>query len=95
MGTSATATIQPQFRMIDALKIRCADTDGSQEATLLLTSPWPESLYAFAPMWATLAKHARLLATTPSSASRTSSRQTSVPRPRCSRRLPNPTRSRA
>jgi pimeloyl-ACP methyl ester carboxylesterase len=62
MSPSATATIQPQFRMIDALKIRYADTDGSQEATLLLTSPWPESLYAFAPMWATLAKHARLLA---------------------------------
>jgi pimeloyl-ACP methyl ester carboxylesterase len=29
---------------------------------ILLTSPWPESLYAFAPMWATLAEHARLFA---------------------------------
>ena len=29
---------------------------------MLLTSPWPESLYAFAPMWATLAEHARLFA---------------------------------
>src|SRR5262245_42202982 len=29
---------------------------------MLLTSPWPESIYAFAPMWATLAKHARLFA---------------------------------
>jgi pimeloyl-ACP methyl ester carboxylesterase len=29
---------------------------------LLLTSPWPESVYAFAPMWATLAEHARLFA---------------------------------
>jgi pimeloyl-ACP methyl ester carboxylesterase len=28
----------------------------------LLTSPWPESLYAFAPMWATLAERARLFA---------------------------------
>ena len=26
------------------------------------TSPWPESVYAFAPMWATLAEHARLFA---------------------------------
>ena len=30
--------------------------------TLLLTSPWPESVYAFAPMWATLSEHARLFA---------------------------------
>ena len=29
---------------------------------MLLTSPWPESVYAFAPMWATLAEHARLFA---------------------------------
>ena len=62
MSRSVTASIKPHFRMIDGLKIRYADTDGSHEATLLLTSPWPEGLYAFAPMWATLAKHARLLA---------------------------------
>jgi pimeloyl-ACP methyl ester carboxylesterase len=29
---------------------------------MLLTSPWPESLYAFAPIWAALAEHARLFA---------------------------------
>jgi pimeloyl-ACP methyl ester carboxylesterase len=29
---------------------------------VLLTSPWPESVYAFAPMWATLAGRARLFA---------------------------------
>jgi pimeloyl-ACP methyl ester carboxylesterase len=29
---------------------------------VVLTSPWPESLYAFAPMWSSLAKHARLFA---------------------------------
>ena len=28
----------------------------------MLTSPWPESLYAFAPMWASLCEHARLFA---------------------------------
>ena len=27
-----------------------------------VTSPWPESVYAFAPMWATLAEHARVFA---------------------------------
>src|SRR5262245_37788238 len=56
------AAIKPQIRLIDGLNIRCADTGGSQEATLLLTSPWPESLYAFTPMWATLAEHARVFA---------------------------------
>ncbi len=28
----------------------------------MLTSPWPESVYAFAPMWASLSGHARLFA---------------------------------
>jgi pimeloyl-ACP methyl ester carboxylesterase len=44
------------------VKIRYADSGGSREPVVLLTSPWPESLYAFAAMWATLAEHARLFA---------------------------------
>jgi len=62
MSSSVTASIEPRFRTIDGLNIRYADTGGSHDATILLTSPWPESLYAFAPMWATLAEHARLVA---------------------------------
>ena len=62
LNTSLTASIQPQFQTIDGLKIRYADTGGPHDSTLLLTSPWPESLYAFAPIWATLAQHARLFA---------------------------------
>lgn len=62
MSTSQTASIKPQFRMIDGMKIRYADSGDSRKSTLLLTSPWPESVYAFAPMWATLAEHARLFA---------------------------------
>jgi pimeloyl-ACP methyl ester carboxylesterase len=54
--------IEPEFRTVDGLRIRFADSGGSQEPTVLLTSPWPESVYAFAPMWATLAEHARLFA---------------------------------
>jgi pimeloyl-ACP methyl ester carboxylesterase len=42
--------------------MRYADSGGSQPTTVLLTSPWPESLYAFSPMWATMAEHARLFA---------------------------------
>ncbi len=58
----ATTAIQPQFRTVDGLRIRYAETEGPAEQTILLTSPWPESVYAFAPMWATLAERARLFA---------------------------------
>src|SRR5215831_17032104 len=59
---TTTTTPQVRFRTVDGVRIRYADSGGSKEPTLLLTSPWPESLYAFAPMWATLADHARLFA---------------------------------
>jgi pimeloyl-ACP methyl ester carboxylesterase len=60
---SSTASITPQFRRIDGVKIRYADSGGGSEGpTVVLTSPWPESLYAFAPIWASLAEHARLFA---------------------------------
>jgi pimeloyl-ACP methyl ester carboxylesterase len=62
MKTSLSASITPQFRSIDGVKVRYADSGSSQEQVVLLTSPWPESLYAFTPMWATLAEHARLFA---------------------------------
>jgi pimeloyl-ACP methyl ester carboxylesterase len=62
MTASISAAIQTRVREVDGVRIRYADTGGSHDATLLLTSPWPESLFAFAPMWATLAEHARLFA---------------------------------
>jgi pimeloyl-ACP methyl ester carboxylesterase len=62
MSTSLTASIEPRFRTIDGVKIRFVDTGGSRDPVVLLTSPWPESVYAFAPMWAMLAEHARLFA---------------------------------
>jgi pimeloyl-ACP methyl ester carboxylesterase len=61
-ATTLDRAFTPQFRTIDGLKIRYADSGGAQGPTVLLTSPWPESLYAFAPMWATLAGYARLFA---------------------------------
>jgi pimeloyl-ACP methyl ester carboxylesterase len=60
MATALTPHVD--FRTIDGVRIRYADGGGSQEPTVLLTSPWPESVYAFAPMWDTLAPHARLFA---------------------------------
>ena len=62
MSTSPTTSIRPQFRTFGGLRTRYADTGASQEPTLLLTSPWPESLYAFRRVWDTLAAHARLFA---------------------------------
>jgi pimeloyl-ACP methyl ester carboxylesterase len=54
--------IQPRYVTVDGVRVRYADTGGSTGRTILLTSPWPQSLYAFAPVWGTLARHARLFA---------------------------------
>jgi pimeloyl-ACP methyl ester carboxylesterase len=54
--------IEPEFRTVDGIRIRYADSGGPHERTVLLTCPWPESVYAFAPIWSTLAEHARLFA---------------------------------
>ena len=57
-----TTTLETRFRTVDGVRIRYADSGGSHGPTILLTSPWPESLYAFAPIWSSLAQHARLYA---------------------------------
>jgi pimeloyl-ACP methyl ester carboxylesterase len=53
--------IQPQFRTIDGLSIRYAQSDQRDDHALLL-SPWPESLFAFEPTWERLAEHTHLVA---------------------------------
>ncbi|HEY7256647.1 MAG TPA: alpha/beta hydrolase [Solirubrobacterales bacterium] len=57
-----TTDLPVQFRTVDGVRVRYADSGGSDQTTVLLTSPWPESVYAFAPIWATLAERARLFA---------------------------------
>ena len=57
-----TTTPQVRFRTIEGVRIRFADSGGTQKPTVVLTSPWPESVYAFKPIWASLAEHARLFA---------------------------------
>jgi pimeloyl-ACP methyl ester carboxylesterase len=59
---SAIAAVQPQFRTVDGVRIRYAEQDGPSERTVLLTCPWPESIYAFERIWSSLAEHARLFA---------------------------------
>ena len=61
MTTWLNASIQLQFRVIDGLSVRYAESDDRSDHALLL-SPWPESLLAFEPIWPRLAEHAHLVA---------------------------------
>jgi pimeloyl-ACP methyl ester carboxylesterase len=53
---------QTAFCTVDGLRIRYADSGGSHRQSILLTSPWPESLYCFARIWPALAEQARVFA---------------------------------
>jgi pimeloyl-ACP methyl ester carboxylesterase len=64
MATEVTREQKPfdvAWRTIDGLKVRYA-TGGSGGERLLLLSPWPESIFAFAPVWAGLTKQFEVLA---------------------------------
>ena len=50
VGLRNKATIETQFRMIDGLSIRFAESESRGDDALLLC-PWPESLFAFDQMW--------------------------------------------
>jgi pimeloyl-ACP methyl ester carboxylesterase len=59
---TTTTTPHVRFRTIDGVRIRYADSGSPQKSAVVLTSPWPESVYAFVRIWASLAEHARLFA---------------------------------
>jgi len=59
---SNPATMNIGFRTVDDVRIRYAESDGPADRTIVLTSPWPESIYAFAPVWSALASRFRLFA---------------------------------
>jgi pimeloyl-ACP methyl ester carboxylesterase len=61
MATTLSQSIRPQFRTIEGLAIRFAESEPRPDDALLL-NPWPESLYAYEPTWSRLAEHARLVA---------------------------------
>src|SRR6266702_829452 len=61
MTTSLSNAIQPQFRTIDGLSTRFAESETRDDHALLL-SPRPESIYAFEPTWSRLAQHTHLVA---------------------------------
>jgi len=65
--TWLNAPFRLQFRVIDGLTVRFAQSESAQsnsrgQERALLLSPWPESLLAFEPVWSLLAEHAHLVA---------------------------------
>ena len=61
MSMALNTAIEPQFRTIDGLKIRFAESEERDDHALLL-SPWPESIHAFDQIWDRLADQAHLVA---------------------------------
>ena len=62
MSIPANEVMQIRFRTVNGITIRYAESDGHQDSFILLTCPWPESLYAFLPIWQPLSEHSHLLA---------------------------------
>jgi pimeloyl-ACP methyl ester carboxylesterase len=52
---------EPTFRTIDGLSIRFVESDH-RDVHALLFSPWPESVFAYEPMWSRLAATTHLVA---------------------------------
>ena len=61
MTTWLNTPIEMQFRVIDGLSVRFAQSEQRDDHALLL-NPWPESLLAFEPTWTRLAARTQLVA---------------------------------
>jgi pimeloyl-ACP methyl ester carboxylesterase len=61
VAATSSQSIRPQFRTIDGLSIRYAESESRDDHALLL-SPWPESIYCYEPTWDRLAAHTHLVA---------------------------------
>jgi pimeloyl-ACP methyl ester carboxylesterase len=62
MGTQTVAPISTYFRVCDAVRVRVADSRTDSDVTVLLLSPWPESLWAFRHIWDRVAAAGRVVA---------------------------------
>ena len=54
--------MQTQNVLVDDLLIRYADSGAAQGPVIVLTSPWPESLFAFRRVWPILTRTGRVVA---------------------------------
>jgi pimeloyl-ACP methyl ester carboxylesterase len=61
-ATNSPAIIKPEFLRLDGLSIRCATSHRPDAPTLLMLSPWPESIFAYLPTWDALAADFSLVA---------------------------------
>jgi pimeloyl-ACP methyl ester carboxylesterase len=62
MGADAASTISTYFRVCDGVRVRFADNKVASDSTVLLLSPWPESLWAFRRIWDRVATLGRVVA---------------------------------
>jgi pimeloyl-ACP methyl ester carboxylesterase len=61
VSTWSNSSIRMQFRVIDGLSVRFAESEDRDDHAILL-SPWPESLLAFEPTWARLSENTHVVA---------------------------------
>src|SRR5438270_5577393 len=63
MNAPGYSPISPLFRVCDGVRIRFADNKADSSAvTVLMLSPWPESLWAFRRIWDRVSAAARVVA---------------------------------
>src|SRR2546430_7766307 len=63
MNAAGYSPISPYFRVCDGVRIRFADNEADSSAvTVLMLSPWPESLWAFRRIWDQVSGAARVVA---------------------------------
>jgi pimeloyl-ACP methyl ester carboxylesterase len=55
-------TLKTHTVLVDELRIRYADSGTADGPVIVLTSPWPESLFAFRRVWPALTRTGRLVA---------------------------------
>ena len=62
MTTHGASSITTYFRVCDGVRVRFADSKADADTTVLLLSPWPESLWAFRRIWDRVAELGRVVA---------------------------------
>ena len=65
MTTDQLSSITTYFRVSDGVRVRFADNKADSDLTVLLLSPWPESLWAFRRIWDRVAELGRVVADRP------------------------------
>src|ERR1700720_3906145 len=63
MNAARYSSLSPLFRVCDGVRIRYADNKADSSAvSVLMLSPWPESLWAFRRIWDRVSGAARVIA---------------------------------